>query len=245
MTTTSASVEQNPTAVTGVVWEPVFPGCLALSQNSCANNAFSGGCAWDSNNSTCVPVCRSPQRDATTCTAAAGCAWNGSQCYFAGCSTITDVNLCTNINMGCTWANGACSLSGLSERQNGSITADFTGAVAGITSLTAIDRSVSYGCAEGCTVYGSVIPQVDTFSLNSNTNLAAFERRPAELMAAEARAGAAEQRRRDRLDLDIAEACRRSSITASHADRAHHRVLAPRPPCGSRRARYMSPPHSA
>ena len=145
---TSAPSMDNQAAAGSTIWEPIYPGCFAqTSKTTCETDPQVGGCSWDSTHNTCTPLC-SPYTTAGTC-AAAGCSWNPNGCYFGGCNSITDSTLCGNVS--CFWnaTTSRCTHTSRGDRANGSLIADFTGAVSG-RYLASTDRSVAYQCNEGC-----------------------------------------------------------------------------------------------
>ena len=150
MTTTAPSLDNQPT-VGPTLWEPIYPGCFAqTTQADCETDPQKGGCSWDSTASQCKPLC-TPYTTSSAC-ATAGCTWNNpnSSCYFGGCGSITNNTVCGNV--GCFW-NASLSLclhASRADRANGSLIADFTGAVSGRYDLAPADRSVGYKCQEGC-----------------------------------------------------------------------------------------------
>ncbi len=79
--------------------ETTIAGCVAKSKD----------CLWDpySSVSTCAPACAT-KTTSPTCTALAGCAWNGTACAqtATSCGSLTD----------CSWSGTACLPSGMCEQ---------------------------------------------------------------------------------------------------------------------------------
>ena len=130
-------------------WPAAFPGCNGQPKSGCG---ASTGCQWNSTTSVCVPLC-TLNATAANCSKA-GCTWNtsNSTCNWGGCSTVTTSSLCSSF--GCVWnsTSGTCNFNGYVDRNSGNLAVDFTGAVAGITNLSAVDRSSNYSCSQGCLI---------------------------------------------------------------------------------------------
>ena len=153
-------VGMTTTATNSPYWQPQLPGCYGLtSQSTCANSSLYsptttyGGCTWLSASSKCVPMCSNlPLTGNGNCLTQPGCVVSGSACVWGGCRAITSRTTCAYTN-NCTWTTAnTCELVGTADLINGTIAADFTGAVGGVVNTASSDRSVSYRCIEGCTI---------------------------------------------------------------------------------------------
>ena len=153
LTTSPSSMPQSDANLT--IWQPVYPGCSGItSQTFCETGKTSGGCTWDSNVSMCFPRCTRYTTNAN-CLADAtqGCVWQSNTCSYGGCGAYTNASTC-QVSGYCNWnaSSNTCVMSSLTDRSNGQLVADFTGAMPG-NSTSFADRTTSYDCNDGCSVH--------------------------------------------------------------------------------------------
>ncbi|RYF11150.1 MAG: hypothetical protein EOO40_03850, partial [Deltaproteobacteria bacterium] len=144
MTTTGHSDELFPS---------IFPGCSNItSQYTCESDPYSGGCSWNSSTNSCVQKCSTYTSQGSCNPASTGCSWlsDAQACVWGGCSNITVGSACTAVN--CRWTGSKCVLSSSVDVTDGRLGGDFTGAIAGQTDLSSVDRTTAYSCSEGCTI---------------------------------------------------------------------------------------------